>query len=322
MENQDSSKKDFEEFETKIKKMIDTFTKAEKQGKENGKKYLDWIKEISSPEFKLISKLLNYFLDDLTSTNMRENIFKIMRKLYQLNTDTVATQIKSNHDFAKAIVVHINSGDKSKISDNCFYLLTQLFSTETFKGELNQEFIEAMFEGLGLVREEDILNAIVVILININFEYKPGEENLFIKVHKENDNSRVLNEILLRVLNNEDDEIKQIKILKCLEDLMNNYEKSIFYESDLESFIDILLPKLQMTESNDLKEKLLKCLDGVTKYDEYYGQMYKVEEITELMEDFESAENQSEEVRSISKQIVINITDRQGKNKKNLDEEK
>ena len=320
MENQDSSKKDFEEFETKIKKMIDTFTKAEKQGKENGKKYLDWIKEISSPEFKLISKLLNYFLDDLTSTNMRENIFKIMRKLYQLNTDTVATQIKSNHDFAKAIVVHINSGDKSKISDNCFYLLTQLFSTETFKGELNQEFIEAMFEGLGLVREEDILNAIVVILININFEYKPGEENLFIKVHKENDNSRVLNEILLRVLNNEDDEIKQIKILKCLEDLMNNYEKSIFYESDLESFIDILLPKLQMTESNDLKEKLLKCLDGVTKYDEYYGQMYKVEEITELMEDFESAENQSEEVRSISKQIVINITDRQGKNKKGGDE--
>ena len=52
------------------------------------------------------------------------------------------------------------------------------------------------------------------------------------------------------------------------------------------------------------------------KYNEYYGEMYKVEEITELMEDFESAENQSEDVRNISKQIVINITDRQGKNKK------
>ena len=85
---------------------------------------------------------------------------------------------------------------------------------------------------------------------------------------------------------------------------------------DLESFIDILLPKLQMTENNELKEKLLKCLEHVTKYNEYYGEMYKVEEITELMEDFESAENQSEEVRNVSKQIVINITDRQGKNKK------
>ena len=118
------------------------------------------------------------------------------------------------------------------------------------------------------------------------------------------------------MLNNEDNETQQIKILKCLEDLMRNYDKSIFYESDLESFIDILLPKLQMTENNDLKEKLLKCLENVTRYNEYYGEMYKVEDITELMEDFESAENQSEEVRNISKQIVINITDRQGKNKK------
>ena len=320
MENKDSSKKEEEDFEMKVKKMIDTFTKAEKMGKETSKKYLTWIKEISSPEFKLITNLLTYFLDEMTSTVMRENIFKIMCKLYQLNKETVSAQIQSNKDFAKAIVVHINEGDKSKISDNGFYLLTQLFNKSSYKEELNEDFIKAMFEGLGIVREEDILNAIVVILIDINFEYKTGEENLFIKVHKENENSRVLNEILLRVLNNEDDETKQIKILKCLEDLMSNYEKSIFYESDLESFIDILLPKLQMTENNELKEKLLKCLDRVTKYNEYYGEMYKVEEITELMEDFESAENQTEEVRTISKQIVINITDRQGKNKKGGEE--
>ena len=309
-------------FEEKIQKMIDTFTKAEKHNKESTKKYLGWIKEISSPEFKLISNLLNYFLDELTTTKMRENIFKILRKLYQLNTEIVSEQIQSNQDFIKAIIVHINSGDKSKISDNCFYLLTQLFNAEKNKSGINKEFIEALFEGLSIVREEDILNNIVVILIEINYEYKTDEENLFTKVHKENENSRVLNEILLRVLNNESDEIKQIKILKCLEDLMNNYDKSIFYESDLESFIDILLPKLQMTENDDLKEKLLKCLERVTKYDEYYRQMYKVEEITELMEDFESAENQSEKVRNIGKLIVTNITDRQGKNKKNLDEEK
>ena len=312
---------DSEDFEKKLQKMIDTFTKAEKQNKEKSEKFQKWIKEISSPDYKLISNLLNYFLDDLTSTNMRENIFKILRKLYQLNTQVVSQQLRSNKDFAKSIVVHINSGDKSKITDNCFYLLTQLFSTEAYKSEINQEFIESLFEGLSIVREEDILNYIVVILIDINFEYKSDEENLFIKVHKENENSRVLNEILLRVLNNEDDEERQIKILKCLEDLMNNYEKSIFYESDLESFIDILLPKLQMTENDDLKEKLLKCLDRVTKYDEYYGQMYKVEEITELMEDFESAENQSEKVRNIGKQIVTNITDRQGKNKKKTEDD-
>ena len=314
MENQNSSQ--FEELEGKIEKMINTFIKAEKQGKEGTKKYLDWIKEISSPEFKLISNLLNYFLDDLTSTSMRENIFKILRKLYQLNTEVVAKQIRDNKDFTKAIIVHINEGDKSQKSDNCFYLLTQLFTTEAYKDEINKEFIKALFDGLGIVREEEILTAIVVILIDINYKYKSGDNNLFIEVHKENDNSRVLNEILLRVLNYENDENKQIRILKCLEDLMSNYDKSIFYESDLESFIDILIPKLQSTENNALKENLLQCLEKVTEYNEYYGQMYKVEEITELMEDFESAENQSEEARKISKQIVANITNRQGKNKK------
>ena len=108
MESQDSSHQEEEDFESKINKMIDTFTKAETKNKENSSKYLNWIKEISSPQFKLISNLLNYFLDDLTSTNMRENIFKIMRKLYQLNPKVVAPQIQSNKDFAKAIVVHIN----------------------------------------------------------------------------------------------------------------------------------------------------------------------------------------------------------------------
>ena len=182
-------------FEEKIQKMIDTFTKAEKHNKESTKKYLGWIKEISSPEFKLISNLLNYFLDEMTSTNMRENIFKILRKLYQLNTEIVSEQIQSNQDFIKAIIVHINSGDKSKISDNGFYLLTQLFNAEKNKSGINKEFIEALFEGLSIVREEDILNNIVVILIEINYEYKTDEENLFTKVHKENENSRVLNEI-------------------------------------------------------------------------------------------------------------------------------
>ena len=320
MENKDSSKKAEEDFETKIQKIIDTFTKAEKLGKENSKKYKDWIKEISNPNFHLISNLLNYFLDELTSTNMRENIFKIMRKLYHLNKDVVGPQINSNKDFAKAIIVHINSGDKSKISDNCFYLLTKLFNHKAFKSQIDESFILALFEGLSIVREEDILNEIVVLLIEINYDYKTPEENIFIKVHKENENSRVLNEILLRVLNNEHEDAKKIKILKCLDDLMSSYEKSIFYESDLESFIDILLPKLQMTDNNELKKKLLECLDRVTKYDEYYGQMYKVDEITELMEDFESAEEQPEEIRNISKQIVINITDRQGKDKKKVDE--
>ena len=258
MESKDSSKKAEEDLETKIQKLIDTFAKAEKLRKENSKKYKDWIKEISNPNIHLIDKLLNYFLDDLTSTNMRENIFKIMRKLYHLNKDVVAPQINSNKDFVKSIVVHINSGDKSKISDNCFYLLTKLFNHKAFKSQIDEPFILALFEGLSIVGEQDILNEIVVLLIEINSDYKNPEENLFLKVHKENDNSRILNEILLRMLNNEKDDERKIKILKCLDDLMSSYNKSIFYENDLEILIDILLSTLQMTDNNQLKKKIIR----------------------------------------------------------------
>ena len=237
------------------------------------------MKELSNPDSHLIKNLINYGLKDLTSTK-RENIFKIMRKLYHFDKDVVGPQISSNKDFPKIIMVHINSEDKSNISENCFYLLAKLFNYQTFKSQIDEAFILALFESLSFIPEEDILNEIVFILTEINYEYKKPEENLFIKVHKENENSRVINEIILRVLNNEEEDERKIKILKCLDDLMSNYDKCIFYESDLESLIDILLPKLQMTDNNQLKLKLLECLDKVTKYKEYYGEKYKVDEIS------------------------------------------
>ena len=313
-------KKSEENFDTKIQKIIDTFTKAEKLGKENSKKYKDWIKDISDPNFKLIENILNYFCDELTPITMRENIFKIIRKLYHLNEKVISPQIFGNQEFVKAIIIHITSNDQSKISDNCFYLLTHFFNEKTFEKNIDEKFIEALFNGLKIVREEEILNDIVRILIEINFGFKEDEENLLVKVHSTNDNSRVYDEILIRVLNNETNDEKQIQVLKCLNDLMNNQTKSIFYESDLEVFIDIILSKFQMTENIELMKKLLSSLDKVTQYEEYNRSRYKMENITEFLEDIQSAEDQPEEIKSISKKILGNLTDIENK-KKSLTEE-
>ena len=96
---------------------------------------------------------------------------------------------------------------------------------------------------------------------------------------------------------------------------MVNQTKSIFYESDLEIFIDIILSKFQMTDNVELMKKLLTSLDKVTQYDEYYRNTYKMEDITELLEDLQSADSQPEEIKELSKKIVINLTDKQGKKK-------
>jgi len=306
MENSQSS------FAENVKKMINTFTTAELKKKEKDEGYIKWIKSITDPNFKLIQNLMTYFLDDLTSQEDRENIFKIIRKLLYLDEPTVLPQILNNKDFPKATVKYIITGDPEKISDNCFYLLTKLYRQENFKDMINEDFINALFNGLNIVHEEEILHSIVKVLILINYNFNENEENLFLKVHKTNPNARVLDEILLRILNEVDDENEEIKILKCINNLMNN-EQNIFYESDLESFIDIVIPKLQMDINENNKVGLLRSLEKATEYSEYYKSLYKVEEITELMEDFEGRDDQSEEVRKISKQIVINLTNHQGK---------
>lgn len=310
----EAKKKSESSFQQKVQKMIDTFTKAETLGKENTKKFQDWITDISSPNFKLISNLLNYFLDDLTSTEMRENIFKILRKLYILKKDVVVPQIASNKDFAKAIIVHINKGEKDKISDNCFYMLTQLYfeKPECFEEGISEDFIMALFDGLTLIHEEEIIQNVVKILIEINFNYKNKEENLFLKVHKNNENSALLNEILLRIINNEDNNEKQIKVLKCLKDLMGNQKESIFYESDLESFIDIVLTKFSLVEDNEVRLGLLCTLEQISRYKEYYdGGKYKIDDIREVMEEFAENENYGEEVINTAKQIIENFNSNQ-----------
>ena len=224
------------------------------------------------------------------------------------------SSISSNKDLAKAVIIYINNEDKSKLSGNCFHLLIKLFKLNAIESEVNEKFIMSLFKGLSVVREQNLLNDIVTILIEKNYKYATPEENIILKVHKENENSRVINEILLRVLNDEHDNGKINKIIKCLNDLMNSYTKLFFYESDLESFIDILLSKFQMSDNNGLTKIFLECLDRITKYEEYYRNMYKVDEIIELMEDLESSEEQPEEVRIIGRQIIININERQGKN--------
>ena len=160
---------------------------------------------------------------------------------------------------------------------------------------------------MNLTKKQEILNGLASILFEINFEYKTWTNNLFIKVHKESDNSRILDEVLIRLLNEINDIPKQTKIIKCLYDLMNNYENCIFYSNDLEVLIDILLPKLEMADNFELKLKLLKCVEKITRYKEYHNMMYKVDEIIDLIVDFERDEKRSEDIKKIDKQILSNI---------------
>ena len=294
-----------------LKLICDTFRKFEKRNKESDPKYIEWIEQISEPSYGLISSLLTLFLDELTDQVTKENIFKVLKKLLLLQEETITEQLMSNRDFPKCVVNYIIKGDKTKMSDNSFYLLTRLYMEENFKEFISDDFIMAMFDGLDVVHEEDILLEIVGILVNINNTYSETDDNLFLKVHQKNVHARVFDELLLRLLNNEKDNGKQLTILLCINRLMDAEKHSIFYESDLESFVDIILGKIQATYNMGLMLFLLEALNKATRSGWYKSTLHKKEEVLELIEDFQERDGGTEDIMRICKEIKNNVLEKE-----------
>ena len=295
-----------------IKKILSNIKKYNKN--KYNKPFLEWIQQITDPKYFLISDIMNYFLDELTSNELKEEVLLLLQKLYELKKENLVSQIMSNNEFIKGLINYANTNKKKNISESAFYILCHLYNEKNFeKSYLCEDYISTLFYGINYVHDNILLNEIINVLLTIHFKLKTEERNFFLEVHIDHPCSRVLNEILLRVINNEEDKKRLHKILKCLNDIMDNEISSIFSKGDIEIFIDILIGQLQTNLSPELTIDLLNALERVTLYDEYYDSLYKVDDITELMEDFEVNVEQNSDIRKISKQIVINITDHQGK---------
>ena len=295
-----------------IKKILENIKKY--NNNKYNKPFIEWIEQITDPKFFLISDIMNYFLDELTSYELKEAVLLLLQKLFELKKENIISQIMCNNEFIKGLIDYVNSNEKKNLSESSFYILCHLYNEENFeKNYLCEDYISSLFYGLNYVHDTILLNEIIDILLNIHFKFKVEDRNFFLEVHIDHPCSRVLNEILLRIIIDEEDKKRLHRILKCLNDIMDNEITSIFCKGDIEIFIDVLIGQLQSNISTDLTIDLLNSLERVTLYDEYYDSLYKVDDITELMEDFEVNVEQHSEIRKISKQIVINITDHQGK---------
>lgn len=294
-------------MEKQLAEIIKRFTIMEKKGKENAAKYVTWILQITDPNVKLISNLIIYFEDELTSQQIRENIIKVLIKLLQFKRKIVRPQILAIDSFPSAISNYIIKSDKLKLSQNAFILITEVFNEENFKKIINEDFIKALYDGISIIKEEEILQEIVCVLIEINSKYEEGIENLVLKVHHINEHSRLLDELLLKIFNVEKDINKQFKILLLMNKLMDYENSPLFYHSDIEIFVDIMLSKLQTTDRDDFKIFLLCSLEKMLKFDPYYQTSYKIEEIGELIEDFINHEDESNSIKELSVQILKNI---------------
>ena len=74
-----------------IKKLLENLKKFEK--KKDDSSYIEWINKITEPKYFFISDIINYFLDQLTTRELKEQVLFLLRKLYEFKKENVAPQL-------------------------------------------------------------------------------------------------------------------------------------------------------------------------------------------------------------------------------------
>ena len=275
---------------------------------------IQWITEISAPKYNLIDNMISILTDPVTTPATIHNIYYIFLKCVTFVTE-ISKQLLSNKQFLQSLVNYISSIDNDnkelKVSLDSIYLFIKIFSISIFETYLSEEFLNGLFETLSIINDERNLEEMVEILINISSLYIELDDNLFLKIYHYHDNARLVNEIILRLINIDDKEKEKLyPILLCTANIMDYEKCCVFYSSDLEVLIDLLINKLSSTYSDELKFFLLEVLEKVTVYDEYYKDMYKIDELNDLLEGFATNDDQSENIQAKAQTILDNIVNK------------
>jgi hypothetical protein len=144
-------------------------------------------------------------------------------------------------------------------------------------------------------------------MISINYQIEDNSKNCFLNVFVNHENSRFFGESLLRILNYEEDKSALYRILQCLIDILDHTKSSYFYSTDLESFINIAIKRLESTYTDKLRYYFLKLLERITYYPDYYKIKYKIDLLEELMENYETNDEVDEENQKLATEILENI---------------
>jgi hypothetical protein len=217
-------------------------------------------------------------------------------------------QMKSNPKFPIAISEYIIHTPKKKLSEDAFFILSLIFDYISFKDVATSQFLKAVLDGLDVINDENNFDSVTSILISINFNYTSLSTNNFVEVFKSHKNSRIFIECLIRILNKEKwDKNLMYKVLKCLADVMDTLEDSVMYSSDLETFIDMIISKLESTCTYELRLYTLNVLKRITKYNEYYKTRYKIDQIEFLMDSLISLHDVEEDLKDSCQEILNNL---------------
>ena len=284
-------------FEKNLKKIIETFYKAEKNKKENDIKYISWIKTICSPNFNLVSNISSYINEKKLNHEIRENLFKMIKKLILFENKNIINQLNENETLLNYFMKYFINHNVNKISENFIFIFCKILKKKIFDKMINENIIKKLFLCLEIINNEELLYDVVWKLIKINFYFnKENKENIFIKIFNEILFKRVFIELILNILNQEIIYDKKIyKIILCLYNILESNNDFIFYTNDFEIFIDIFIKEIEITSDNEIKFYFLKIFHKISSnFPLNNNKLYRKEEILNLLNDLNDKYNNNE----------------------------
>ena len=269
-----------------------------------------WSRTICQPKYKLIKNLVYLLEKDKTSFQDKQTIFSIFNQLLLINP-SVSNQLKKYSSLPKILSEYLlkYKSDNGKNDLCAVSTLSYSFTIEGYKNLISLELIEILFDSLNKVKEVNVIQNLIKVFIEINYNYKDIDinSNLFLQIYDKSENSSLVVEITLRLLNEEKDSLAIQKILFCIKSLIDIKQKDIFYSKDLEAFIDIAINVLESTEIDELRCGILDILVKLTEFEEYYNIKYKDQEIKDLLDDCSKSDKVTPEVQEKSQKVLDNI---------------
>ena len=269
----------------------------------------NWAKLVCEPKYKLIKNLVYLLEQNDTDFHDKEMIFSIFNHVLLINPNSANQMIKFD-SLPKILVDYLFQYKKEKgKNDVCaITTLSYTFKLNQYQKLINLELITIILDSLTIVKEQNVLESLIRILIEINSIYDDINKNLFLEAYHTNENAHLVGEIILRLLNSETDQTKLEQILYCMKCLMDKENKDIFYSKDLEAFIDIAIRYLESTDNNELRCYILEVLQRITNFEEFFHIMYKTKELQDLLDDYLKSDRVSNNAKEYIRNILKNLS--------------
>ena len=119
--------------EMSLDKIAIALENIESQNLKDDESVMNWLKLITSPEFKLIDSFINLFMDSIHDHLLVSTILKVLIKLNYYQKEIVQPQLQENSQLSKCLINYLITTEKSKLSGEPFMLLLEICNKSDYK---------------------------------------------------------------------------------------------------------------------------------------------------------------------------------------------